>query len=68
MFAMLGALITALFLAPALCVFFLKGKIKQDHEIPLVHFFQKLYKPVLVLALRKRKQALAICGVMLVIG
>lgn len=68
MFAMFGALLAALFLAPILGILFLKGKIKQDHEIPVVRFFQRVYKPILLLALRQRKQALMICGIVLVIG
>lgn len=67
MFAMLGALMASLFLAPTLCIFFLKGKIKKDKDIPVVHFFQRLYEPLLRGALKKRKLALMISVVMLVI-
>ncbi len=68
MFAMLGTLIASLFLVPVLCVFFLKGKLKQDHEIPVVKFFQKIYKPVLLLALKFRKASLIISLIALIIG
>lgn len=67
MFAMLGALIASLFLAPTLCIFFLKGKIKRDRDIPVVRFFQSLYEPLLKGALKKRKLALTISVIMLVI-
>lgn len=68
MFAMIGALFSSLFLAPVLCIFFMKGPLKKDHEIPLVAFLQKLYKPTLVWALQKRKTALTFSGILLVIG
>ena len=67
MFAMLWALITSLFLAPVLCVFFLKWKLKKDNEIPAVRFFQMIYRPVLITALKFRKVSLIISVVMLVI-
>ncbi|MCP4524032.1 MAG: efflux RND transporter permease subunit, partial [Candidatus Gracilibacteria bacterium] len=68
MFAMLGALFSSLFLAPVLCVFFLKGKLKKDHEIPIVRILQKIYEPILIYALKKRKTVLGISGILLVIG
>lgn len=68
MFAMLWALISSLFLAPVLCVFFLKWKLKKDNEIPLVHFLQKIYFPILKLALLKRKISLIIAFLFLLIG
>ena len=67
MFAMLGTLIASLFLVPVLCVFFLKGKLKQDHQIPVVLFFQMLYKPVLLAALKFRKVAIVISLILLTI-
>jgi len=68
MFAMLGTLIASLFLVPVLCVFFLKGKLKQDHEIPVVRFFQMIYKPILLAALKFRKVAIIISLVVLTVG
>lgn len=68
MFAMLGTLIASLFLVPVLCVFFLKGKLKTDNEIPVVRLLQKIYKPLLLLALKSRKIALLISVILLVIG
>lgn len=68
MFAMLGTLIASLFLAPVLCVFFLKGELKRDHQIPVVHLLQKWYKPLLLLALRFRKIFLWIFWVLFLIG
>lgn len=68
MFAMLGTLIASLFLVPVLCVFFLKWKLKTDTEIPVVRLLQKIYKPLLLLALKSRKIALLISVILLVIG
>ena len=67
MFAMIWALFSSLFLAPVLCVFFLKGKLKKDHEIPVVNFLQKIYEPILIWALKKRKVALVVSWILLVI-
>lgn len=67
MFAMLWALFTSLFLAPVLCVFFLKWKLKQDNEIPIVRFLQRIYEPILIWALKKRKVAIGISLLLLVI-
>jgi Cu(I)/Ag(I) efflux system membrane protein CusA/SilA len=68
MFAMLGTLIASLFLVPVLCIFFLKGKLKRDHEIPVVRFFQMIYKPLLLAALKFRKSAIIISVFILIIG
>jgi Cu(I)/Ag(I) efflux system membrane protein CusA/SilA len=67
MFAMIWALFASLFLAPVLCIFFLKWKLKKDNEIPVVRFLQKIYKPILIWALEKRKTALAISWILLVV-
>jgi len=68
MFAMLGTLIASLFLVPVLCVFFLKGKLKTDNEIPVVRLLQKVYKPLLLLALKSRKISLLIGMILLLLG
>ncbi|MDD2871782.1 MAG: CusA/CzcA family heavy metal efflux RND transporter [Candidatus Gracilibacteria bacterium] len=68
MFAMLGALFSSLFLAPVLCIFFLKGKLKKDSEIPVVAFLQKLYEPLLIWGLNKRKTSLVISMILLIVG
>lgn len=67
-FAMLGALIAALFLVPLLSVFFLRGKLKDDAHIPLVKKLQQWYKPLLLKALRFRKITLGIMGGLLITG
>lgn len=68
LFAMLGALIAALFLVPTLSVFFLKGKLRSDEEIPIVWWLQKKYKPILLAALSHRKRTLSITGALAVIS
>jgi len=67
MFAMLWALVTALFLIPVLSTFFLKWKFKKDNEIPTVNILQKIYKPALSWALETRKTALSISLALLAI-
>lgn len=67
-FAMLGALIAALFLVPTLSTFFLKGNLKDDHEIAIVRWLQTIYKPILLTALKFRKITLSITVALVVIG
>ncbi|MCF7844579.1 MAG: CusA/CzcA family heavy metal efflux RND transporter [Kiritimatiellales bacterium] len=67
-FAMLGALIAALFLVPLLSVFFLRGKLRKDDDIPIVRILQKYYEPLLLKALNHRKVTLTVMGVLVVIG
>ncbi len=68
MFAMLGALIAALFLVPTLCVYFLRGRLKQDDEIPLVHRLQQWYQPLLTKALIHRRVTLGFTLGLLILG
>ncbi len=68
MFAMLGALITALFLVPTLAYFFMRGRLRQDHEITIVQKCMNIYEPLLKKALNNRKKALVASGVLLLIG
>lgn len=67
-FAMLGALIAALFLVPVLSTFFIKGKLKEDHEIFFVRKLQAFYKPILLFALRKRRFTLSCTAGLVAIG
>jgi len=68
LFAMLGALIAALFLVPTLSVFFLKGKLRNDSDIPIVRWLQEKYKPILLAALARRRLTLSIASALAVIG
>jgi Cu(I)/Ag(I) efflux system membrane protein CusA/SilA len=68
LFAMLGALIASLLLVPTLAVFFLRGKLHSDDSIPVVKYLQSKYKPLLLLALARRKATLGIAALLAVIG
>ncbi|MCA9370633.1 MAG: efflux RND transporter permease subunit [Candidatus Peregrinibacteria bacterium] len=68
LFAMFGALIASLFLVPTLSVYFLRGKLKRDDEIPVVRWLQGKYEPLLLKALAHRKMTLVMAGVLAVIG
>jgi len=68
LFAMLGALIASLLLVPTLAVFFLKGKLHTDEDIPVVRYLQRKYKPLLLLALAHRKITLGLAAALAVIG
>jgi copper/silver efflux system protein len=67
-FALAGSLIAGLFLAPILCIYFLKGKLHSDEAIPAVVFVQKLYKPILALSMKFKKIVLAVTAVIMLIG
>jgi len=67
-FAMFGALFAALFLAPILCLFFLRGRLRTDREILTVRLLQAIYRPLLLGALRYRKTVLAISVISLAVG
>ncbi|PIR53791.1 CusA/CzcA family heavy metal efflux RND transporter [Candidatus Peregrinibacteria bacterium CG10_big_fil_rev_8_21_14_0_10_42_8] len=68
LFAMLGALIASLLLVPTLAVFFLRGKLHSDDSIPVVAYLQSKYKPLLLLALARRKATLGIAAGLAVLG
>ena len=57
MFALAGSLVLALTLMPALCAYFLRGKIKEEDNW-LVRMLKAIYTPLLNLALRFRWLAL----------
>ncbi|MDD5469699.1 MAG: CusA/CzcA family heavy metal efflux RND transporter [Candidatus Peribacteraceae bacterium] len=62
LFAMFGALIAALFLVPTLCAIFLRGRLRNDEEIFIVRWFQRMYQPMLLWSLRNKKRMLGIVG------
>ncbi|MFN0158033.1 MAG: efflux RND transporter permease subunit [Bacteroidota bacterium] len=59
-FALAGSAILAITLTPMLLAVLMRGKFRLDTENPLSRFFDKLYRPVLTLALKYRKTTLAI--------
>lgn len=66
-FALAGSAILAITLTPMLLGMLMRGKFKLDLENPLSRFFDKLYRPVLTLALKYRKTTLAINVLALVV-
>lgn len=63
LFGLTGALIAALFLVPLLGLYFIRGKLHEDHEIKFVAFLQRLYTPILKGALHNRKRQMGIVAV-----
>ncbi len=59
-FAMIAATVIGLTLVPVLCTFLLGGKMHSEGSNPVMRFFRRLYKPVLVNALKHRAATLAI--------
>ncbi len=58
-FAMVGSTLIAVTLVPVLCTFLIRGKLHREDANPVMHFLQRLYKPVLAWALRHRITTLA---------
>lgn len=52
-FALIGALLLALTVVPALCSFFMTAKVSEEDNV-LIRFAKRVYAPVLVLSLRLR--------------
>ncbi|OGJ71346.1 hypothetical protein A2424_03645 [Candidatus Peribacteria bacterium RIFOXYC1_FULL_54_13] len=67
-FGMAGALLAAVFLVPILCMFFLKGSLRPDEQIPLVRFLQRYYRPLLTWSLDHRRTVLTVAGTLGLIG
>ena len=59
-FAIAGSALITVTLVPVLMTFFMRGKFYREEKNPVTRFFNKLYDPVLRLALRYRKTTLAI--------
>src|ERR1022692_2021048 len=58
-FAMVGSTLIAVTLVPVLCTFLIRGKLHREEANPVMHFLQRLYKPVLSWALRHRITTMA---------
>jgi Cu(I)/Ag(I) efflux system membrane protein CusA/SilA len=59
-FAMIGASVLAITLVPALMTWFMKGRMRPEHENPVSRFFTRLYEPFLRWSLERWKTMLAI--------
>lgn len=64
--ALVGALILSLTLIPTLCSLFLSRDTQEKHS-RLLSFFEKLYKPTLAFALRRRGVVIGAASILLVI-
>ncbi|NNE67567.1 MAG: efflux RND transporter permease subunit [Pyrinomonadaceae bacterium] len=61
-FAMIGSTIIAVSLVPVLCTYLLGGKLRSERSNPLMRVLQKVYEPVLHLALKHRITAILIAA------
>jgi len=59
-FAMIAAAFMAVMLVPVLCGYLLGGKLRPEEWNPIMRFLRRVYKPVLVTALRHRPAAVLI--------
>ncbi|MBK8980973.1 MAG: efflux RND transporter permease subunit [Ignavibacteria bacterium] len=66
-FAIAGSALITITLVPMLMTLFMKGKFYKENQNPVTRFFNRLYDPVLRLALKFRKTTLAINVIALLI-
>ncbi|HUP44745.1 MAG TPA: CusA/CzcA family heavy metal efflux RND transporter, partial [Thermoanaerobaculia bacterium] len=59
-FTMIGASLLAITLVPALMTFFLRGRMRPEHENPVSRFFTRAYEPFLRWSLRNSRTMIAI--------
>jgi Cu(I)/Ag(I) efflux system membrane protein CusA/SilA len=59
-FAIVGSAVLAITLVPALMTFLVKGRLRAESENPVSRFFQRLYTPLLDLALRFKAATVAL--------
>jgi copper/silver efflux system protein len=67
-FAMIGASVLAITLVPVLMTFFMRGRMRPEHENPVSRFFTRIYEPFLRWSLRYGKTMLALNVVALIIA
>ena len=65
-FAMVGSTLIAVTLVPVLCTLLIRGKLHREEANPVMHFLQRVYKPVLAWALRHRIATMAGAAVLFV--
>lgn len=63
-FALVGALVYSLTVIPVLCLWALKGNVK-EHASPVIEFMRKRIEPILQLSLAKPKKTLALSALLL---
>ena len=67
-FAMIGASVLAITLVPVLMTFFMRGRMRPEHENPVSRFFTRIYEPFLRWSLRYGKTMLAINVIALIVA
>ena len=67
-FAMIGASVLAVTLVPVLMTFFMKGRMRPEHENPVSRFFTRIYAPFLRWSLKYGKTMLILNVIALVIA
>jgi len=67
-FAMIGASVLAITLVPVLMTFFMRGRMRPEHENPVSRFFTRIYEPFLRWSLRYGKTMLAINVIALLVA
>jgi copper/silver efflux system protein len=67
-FAMVGASVLAITLVPVLMTFFMRGRMRPEHENPVSRFFTRIYEPFLRWSLRYGKTMLAINVIALLVA
>jgi Cu(I)/Ag(I) efflux system membrane protein CusA/SilA len=61
-FAMVCSTLIAVTLVPVLCTYLIRGKLRREEANPVMHFLQRLYRPLLGWALRHRVTTLLFAG------
>ena len=67
-FAMVGSTLIAVTLVPVLCTYLIRGKLHREEANPVMHFLQRVYKPVLSWALKHRITTLAGASVLFILA
>jgi copper/silver efflux system protein len=67
-FAMIGASVLAVTLVPVLMTFFMKGRMRPEHENPVSRFFTRIYEPFLRWSLKYGKTMLVLNLIALLIA
>ncbi len=67
-FVLIGAIVVALTVVPALMTFLVKGKLRSEENNPAARIFVRIYRPFLALAFRWKKMTAAISVALVIIG
>ncbi|CAM2775390.1 TPA: efflux RND transporter permease subunit [Legionella pneumophila] len=67
-YAMAAAALLSITLVPVLMGYFIRGKIKQEHENPINRMLLALYQPVLYASLKAPKMILALAALIVFLG